>query len=197
MIHTRYSFDETSFGGGVSALHKGTSAPPQNTQKVVDFTTRNPSLRNETYVYLVYKRLARQQISISQQFPPSLPSRLFWPVYTSLSCPSPVAGRPPPCSPFRQWSAYPIPSTRIANDTLSRIALAWPVASREMDASRCLGATPRAWAGHQNLHGFPPATVPAVRLAPEKPAWRPLVWGSDSRRSTDPIRGAVLKSAGN
>ncbi|XP_051219789.1 shikimate kinase 3, chloroplastic [Lolium perenne] len=65
-----------------------------------------------------------------------------------------------------------------------------------MDASRCLGATPRAWAGHQNLHGFPPATVPAVRLTPEKPAWRPLVWGSDSRRSTDPIRGAGLKSAG-
>lgn len=61
-----------------------------------------------------------------------------------------------------------------------------------MDAATCLRATPRAWAGHQKPQGFPPARVPAVRLAAEKPV-RPVAWGYDSRRSTDPIRGAGLK----
>uniref|UniRef100_A0ACD5UWH4 Uncharacterized protein n=2 Tax=Avena sativa TaxID=4498 RepID=A0ACD5UWH4_AVESA len=63
-----------------------------------------------------------------------------------------------------------------------------------MDAGTCFRATPRAGAGHRTPQGFPPARVPAARLAAEKKAaQRPLALGLGSRRSTDPIRGAGLK----
>jgi hypothetical protein len=117
--------------------------PPQNTQNVRGFTTRNPSLPNETYVCLGYKSIARQQISISsKQFPPpSLSSRLLILLRILLL---PVADRPPACSPFRQWSAYPIPSSGITNDTRSYIALAASRDGRQNVSSgeaRCLGRT--------------------------------------------------------
>lgn len=64
-----------------------------------------------------------------------------------------------------------------------------------MDAGVGLWPRPRAWAGRRKPQGFPPAIVPAARLAADQnPARRPLVLRSDAgTRSTDPIRGAGLK----
>ena len=115
-------------------------------------------LGNETYVsQVVYKSLARQQISISAQqllpSSPSLSSRHAQDIYTaSLTSLPPRATGHRSCSPFRQWSgsAYPVPPSQITNDTRSHIALAWLAAPGDErryvspGAAPCLGRTPEA-----------------------------------------------------
>ncbi|KAE8811886.1 shikimate kinase 3, chloroplastic [Hordeum vulgare] len=64
-----------------------------------------------------------------------------------------------------------------------------------MDAGVGLRPRPRAWAGRREQQEFPPAILPAARLAvaaDQNPARRPLVLRSGAgRRSADPIRGAA------